>query len=210
MGTAGTRIATAMTSRNHLLPTADQAVSALLCDLDDRGLLAETLVVCTGEMGRTPRAGANWGRDHWSTLFPALTGRGGGAAARIVRGILTSTRPIPSSTRSGPRISRRRSVPRWESIRTCGCRMPGPADAADRGGNCCRSGVWMRCGSGAGANGQGVLRGLAGSICRIHPSALPTNFPADRLFRCGDLRAALADHNGIIRKKLSGWHFRKG
>src|SRR5690606_28475743 len=40
--------------KQHLLPTLDQALSALLCDLDDRGLLDETLVVCLGEMGRTP------------------------------------------------------------------------------------------------------------------------------------------------------------
>jgi hypothetical protein len=59
-------------ARDHLLPGLDQAVSALLVDLDDHGLLDETLVVCLGEMGRTPRANANWGRDHWSTLFPAL------------------------------------------------------------------------------------------------------------------------------------------
>ena len=58
--------------RDHLLPGLDQAVSALLADLEARGLLDETLVVCLGEMGRTPRANANWGRDHWSTLFPAL------------------------------------------------------------------------------------------------------------------------------------------
>jgi uncharacterized protein (DUF1501 family) len=61
----------------HLLPTTDQAVSALLDDLADRGLLDETLVVCLGEMGRTPKANANWGRDHWSTLFPALLAGGG-------------------------------------------------------------------------------------------------------------------------------------
>lgn len=58
--------------RNHLLPTFDQTCSALLEDLEGRGLLAETLVVAVGEMGRTPRANARWGRDHWSTLFPAL------------------------------------------------------------------------------------------------------------------------------------------
>jgi hypothetical protein len=56
----------------HLLPTFDQALSALLTDLDDRGLLDETLVVAMGEMGRTPRANKEWGRDHWSTLFPAV------------------------------------------------------------------------------------------------------------------------------------------
>jgi hypothetical protein len=58
--------------RDHLLPTTDQAAAALLQDLDERGLLAETLVVMMGEMGRTPQANPRWGRGHWSTLFPAL------------------------------------------------------------------------------------------------------------------------------------------
>lgn len=58
--------------RNHLMPTFDQACSALLADLDQRGLLDETLVVALGEMGRTPAASPRWGRGHWSTLFPAL------------------------------------------------------------------------------------------------------------------------------------------
>lgn len=58
--------------KKHLLPTLDSALSTLLTDLDDRGLLDETLVVCMGEMGRTPKANANWGRNHWSTLFPAV------------------------------------------------------------------------------------------------------------------------------------------
>jgi hypothetical protein len=58
--------------KDHLLPTFDQAYSALLEDLHDRGLLGETLVVALGEMGRTPRANENWGRQHWSSLFPAL------------------------------------------------------------------------------------------------------------------------------------------
>ena len=38
----------------------------------ERGLLDETLVVCLGEMGRTPQANASWGREHWSTVFPAV------------------------------------------------------------------------------------------------------------------------------------------
>jgi uncharacterized protein (DUF1501 family) len=44
--------------KKHLLPTFDQAYSALIQDLEERGLLQETLVVATGEMGRTPRANA--------------------------------------------------------------------------------------------------------------------------------------------------------
>lgn len=67
--------------RKHLLPTFDQALAALLSDLDDRGLLDETLVVAIGEMGRTPQASAQWGRGHWSTLFPAVL-----AGAGIRRG----------------------------------------------------------------------------------------------------------------------------
>lgn len=63
--------------RKHLLPTFDQAFSALLEDLDQRGLLKSTLVVATGEMGRTPKANSQWGRDHWSTLFPAVIAGGG-------------------------------------------------------------------------------------------------------------------------------------
>ncbi|MCX7665072.1 MAG: DUF1501 domain-containing protein [Gemmataceae bacterium] len=58
--------------KNHLMPTFDQATAALLVDLEVRGLLQETLVVALGEMGRTPQANPEWGRNHWSTLFPAL------------------------------------------------------------------------------------------------------------------------------------------
>ena len=63
--------------KDHLIPGFDQTLSALLTDLDERGLLSETLVVALGEMGRTPRANGNWGRDHWSTLFPAVVAGGG-------------------------------------------------------------------------------------------------------------------------------------
>jgi hypothetical protein len=51
----------------------DQTLSALLTDMNDRGLLDETLVVCLGEMGRAPRPDtAQWGRGHWSHCFPAV------------------------------------------------------------------------------------------------------------------------------------------
>lgn len=56
----------------YLIPGFDQAFSALLSDLDDRGLLEETLVVAVGEIGRTPKANGQWGRDHWSYCFPAV------------------------------------------------------------------------------------------------------------------------------------------
>ena len=71
--------------KNHLIPGLDQALSALLVDLDERGLLDETLVVCLGEMGRTPKANDNWGRNHWSTLFPAVLA-GAGVRGGMVYG----------------------------------------------------------------------------------------------------------------------------
>lgn len=67
----------------YLLPGLDQTLSALLEDMSARGLLDETLVVCVGEMGRTPKPDTpKWGRGHWSYCFPAvLAGAGirGGA-----------------------------------------------------------------------------------------------------------------------------------
>jgi hypothetical protein len=74
----------------HLLPGLDQALSALLDDLRQRGLLDETLVVCLGEMGRTPKPDTSqWGRGHWSYCFPALLAgagvRGGSVYGRSDR-----------------------------------------------------------------------------------------------------------------------------
>lgn len=58
--------------RKHLVPKFDQSYSALLDDMQSRGLLDETLVVVVGEMGRTPQANSTWGRGHWSYCFPAV------------------------------------------------------------------------------------------------------------------------------------------
>jgi hypothetical protein len=71
--------------KNHLLPTFDQACSALITDLDSSGLLDETLVVALGEMGRTPKANSNWGRNHWSTCFPCVLA-GAGVRGGVVYG----------------------------------------------------------------------------------------------------------------------------
>lgn len=76
--------------RDSLLPRADQAYSALIEDLTDRGLLGETLVVWTGEFGRTPRISRPWAsRDHWPHAFTALLAgagvRGGGVYGRTDR-----------------------------------------------------------------------------------------------------------------------------
>ena len=53
------------------LPRVDEALSALLTDLEDRGLLDETLVVMVGEFGRAPRV-VTEGRDHWPACYSAL------------------------------------------------------------------------------------------------------------------------------------------
>jgi hypothetical protein len=63
--------------RHKLLPTFDQAYATLIEDLEARGLLDETLVVALGEMGRTPKPNATWGRNHWSQAFPAVLAGGG-------------------------------------------------------------------------------------------------------------------------------------
>jgi Protein of unknown function (DUF1501) len=58
--------------KQPLLPRADRGVAALLDDLSVRGLLSETLVVVTGEFGRTPHVNDGAGRDHWSSAFSVL------------------------------------------------------------------------------------------------------------------------------------------
>jgi hypothetical protein len=58
--------------RERLLPPADRAIAALVDDMKVRGLLDETLVVCLGEFGRTPRISAKAGRGHWPFAQSAL------------------------------------------------------------------------------------------------------------------------------------------
>lgn len=71
--------------KKALMPPMDQAYSALLEDLDQRGLLDETLVVWIGEFGRTPRFNASGGRDHWGHVFSGALA-GGGVRGGIVYG----------------------------------------------------------------------------------------------------------------------------
>jgi hypothetical protein len=63
--------------KSFLLPQADQALSALIEDLDQRGLLDSTLIVATGEFGRTPTINPNGGRDHWPHCYSVLLAGGG-------------------------------------------------------------------------------------------------------------------------------------
>lgn len=59
------------------MPQTDQSLPVLLSDLDERGLLDETLVVWMGEFGRTPRINKNSSRDHWPSCYTVLMAGGG-------------------------------------------------------------------------------------------------------------------------------------
>ncbi len=61
----------------YMGPPLDHAVSALVEDLHARGLSERILLVCCGEMGRTPRLNTHGGRDHWGNLAPLLVSGGG-------------------------------------------------------------------------------------------------------------------------------------
>lgn len=70
--------------RRELLPALDSALSTLFRDLADRGTLERTLVVVTGEFGRTPRINQNAGRDHWGPAFTVILGGGGIQGGRVL------------------------------------------------------------------------------------------------------------------------------
>jgi hypothetical protein len=69
--------------KNSLLPKLDAGLSTLLRDLHDRGLLNSTLVVVSGEFGRTPRINKNAGRDHWGPVYSVALAGGGIVGGRI-------------------------------------------------------------------------------------------------------------------------------
>ena len=80
--------------KNTLLPPMDLAVSTLLDDLRERGLLDTTLVAMFGEFGRTPRINANAGRDHWEKVFSVMLA-GGGLKSGVVVGSTTRGGDLP-------------------------------------------------------------------------------------------------------------------
>ena len=66
------------------LPDVDRGLSALIEDLDLRGLLETTVVLVTGEFGRTPKFNENAGRDHWANAFSVLMAGGGISGGRVI------------------------------------------------------------------------------------------------------------------------------
>lgn len=76
-GYAGAKVAVG------LIPSLDLALSALVSDLSQRGLLDQTLVVVMGEFGRTPKLNVRGGRDHWPRVFSAVMAGGGSAGGTV-------------------------------------------------------------------------------------------------------------------------------
>lgn len=96
--------------KTRLCPVTDLAFSALLDDLEQRGLLDETLVIWTGEMGRTPRVGQSViggagagrdGRDHWGKVFTSILA-GGGVRGGVVYGASDRYAAEPASNPTPP------------------------------------------------------------------------------------------------------------
>ncbi|MFN9291294.1 MAG: DUF1501 domain-containing protein, partial [Planctomyces sp.] len=70
--------------KNDLLPHLDSAMSTLFRALHDRGLLEKTMVLVTGEFGRTPRINKDAGRDHWGPSTAIAIGGGGIRGGNVV------------------------------------------------------------------------------------------------------------------------------
>ncbi|CAN5896801.1 DUF1501 domain-containing protein [soil metagenome] len=88
-------------SRDQLLPPTDAAFASLIEDLDERGLLDETLVIMLGEFGRTPRFNQNAGRDHWPHCF-SLVMAGGGIKGGHVLGASDKIAAYPTADPATP------------------------------------------------------------------------------------------------------------
>ena len=77
-----------------MLPPFDRSLAAFLQDLDERGLLDETLVVCLGEFGRTAKVNEKAGRDHWPDCYSIIMA-GGGIHGGSVYGASNRTASYP-------------------------------------------------------------------------------------------------------------------
>jgi len=110
------------------LPGVDQAIAAFLGDLEQRGLLEKTLVLMTGEFGRTPGINGNAGRDHYSKVFSMAVAGAGVKGGRVVgssdkHGAEVQSRPVTASDIAATIYDRlgvdyRQSVESPEGVRT--------------------------------------------------------------------------------------------
>jgi len=87
--------------KKRLLPVFDRSVSALLTDLDMRGMLDETLVVLLTDFGRTPKVNGNGGRDHYPNVYSVFFAGGGIQGGRI-HGASNVTGTAPASGACSP------------------------------------------------------------------------------------------------------------
>jgi hypothetical protein len=87
--------------KDVLAPPADQALAALITDLEQRGMLDDTLVVCMAEFGRTPRFNGAAGRDHWGHVYSVALA-GGGIRGGVVHGASDAIGAYPASGRVQP------------------------------------------------------------------------------------------------------------
>jgi len=103
--------------KNKLLPPTDRAISTLLDDLDERGLLDSTLVAVYGEFGRTPKINKDGGRDHWNQVCSVMLAGGG-----LKRGVV-----VGSSTKAGD-VPKDRPTPFNDILATMYRQMGVPSD----------------------------------------------------------------------------------
>jgi uncharacterized protein (DUF1501 family) len=81
----GIKIGALERMRDHLCPSMDRCFSALLTDMEERGLLKETLVLWMGEFGRSPKIqGADLGRDHWGSAMNVVAAGGGVRGGQVI------------------------------------------------------------------------------------------------------------------------------
>ncbi len=123
--------------KDRLLPPTDRGVAALLDDLAARGLLDETLVIVTGEFGRTPRIGKSTGnvnskdgRDHWAAVFSAAFAGAGVQGGQSIgqsdkMGAYPASRPYTPGRPGGDRLPFAGRRPRHRAARPP--RPPHPA-----------------------------------------------------------------------------------
>ena len=111
--------------KNIVAPMYDQAYSALIEDLDQRGMLDATLVCNLAEFGRTPRVNPAGGRDHWPQCFTCYFAGGGVKGGRVVGssdpiGAVPADRPVEPARHRGHDLPQPRA-------RTWRPTLPGPS-----------------------------------------------------------------------------------
>ncbi len=96
LGGWDTHAQTFQAHKTRLMPTLDQTLSALIADLEERGLLESTIVMCAGEFGRTPKVNKNVGRDHWARSMACVLA-GGGIKRGYVHGSTDASGMAPAT-----------------------------------------------------------------------------------------------------------------